>query len=587
MKKRSMAFWAFILTTAGLASQGAAYRAGTYEAEAKGHNGPLKVSVTVSDDKILDLAVVETVETPGIGSAAFEIIRDFVLANQSLAVDSVAGATISRAVYLSAVTNALKEAGADVTALQNRKIERPTPGNVDYSCDVVIVGSGLAGTSAAIEAASGGAKVIVLEYKDVFGGISGRARGMINAAGTALQKANGIEDTPEKMYEDWMEGAKLADDKVIDPEMTRFLADHSNENLEWVIAMGVPFRENVEAPHSYPPFNAKRVHQVKAFAEGVQSEASTMLVMMREKAISLGVSFHSGTRAEEILMTDGKAAGIKAKGKYGNEILVKAPVVILCAGSISGNKELMAKYFEKVAPYFENRDIGTGDGFVMAEKAGAQMDLKLAMMGGTKGLEPGVLTIGNNGELRILPDGARYIDENAYASQKTDAMFKAGYGYDYAILPPALYKENEAVLKKLAATDKVLIGNTVAELAAKLGVKPEVLGKTLSRYNSLCNAKKDDDFGKPEQFLIRLEPPFAAVKLGLSSNGTFVGPRINVNAQVLDKAGNAIPGLYAAGANAPAQTISLYMGSGSALINDITFGRQAGRDGVRYIREGK
>jgi hypothetical protein len=246
----------------------------------------------------------------------------------------------------------------------------------------------------------------------------------------------------------------------------------------------------------------------------------------------------------------------------------------------------MAKYFPKVAPYFENRDIGSGDWFIMAERAGARMDVKLAMMGGTKGIEPGILTIGASpAELRITPDGHRYCDENAYASSRTDAMFKLGFGFDYAILPPEIYKQNEQALKELGGTDKVYIADTVAALASQLGISQEVLESTISRYNALVDRGNDQDFNKPANFLVKITAPFAAVKLGLSSNGTFVGPRINVQAQVIDTQGRVIPGLYAAGANAPAQTISLYMGSGAALINDITFGRQAGRDGARYAGE--
>ncbi|MDR0585649.1 MAG: FAD-dependent oxidoreductase [Treponema sp.] len=565
-------------------SQPLSFVAGTYEGEAAGNNGPVRVAVTVSGDSILDIKVLETKETPGIGSMAFDLIKNQIITHQSLAVDTVSGATVSRAAYLTAITEALKQSGSNIAVLQSRKIAAPKPATIEYNTDIVIVGSGLAGTSAAVEAASQGAKVIVVEMKDVFGGISIRARGMINAAGTQLQKQNGIVDTPEQMYNDWMAGAELAGDAFINPEMTRYLAYHSNENLEWVMAMGVPFRSNVDAPHSYPPFNARRVHQVVAFAEGVQSEASTMLTIMHEKARSLGVQMYSGTRATEILMDNGKAAGIKARGKNGDAITIHAPVVVLCAGSISGNRELMAKYFAKVAPYFENRDIGSGDGFTMAEKAGAQMDVKLAMMGGTKGIEPGLLTIGTNpAELRITPDGKRYIDENAYASLRTDTMFKAGFGFDYAILPPDIYKAHEQSLKEYSNTDKVFIANTVTDLAGQMGIQANVLEATISRYNGLCDAKADRDFNKPAQFLVKIEAPFAAVKLGLSSNGTFVGPRINIDAQVLDTGGRPIPGLYAAGANAPAQTISLYMGSGSALINNITFGRQAARSGVKYI----
>jgi succinate dehydrogenase/fumarate reductase flavoprotein subunit/uncharacterized protein with FMN-binding domain len=561
------------------------FTAGTFEGQGTGHNGPVKVAVVVSDDAITDIQIRETKETPGIGSAAFEALKNQIITYQSLAVDSVTGATVSRAAYLSAITDALKQAGADIAALTARTIEKPKPRAVEYTTDVVVVGSGLAGTSAAIEAASQGVNVILVEMQDVLGGISGRARGMINAAGTALQRQNGIEDSPEQMYQDWMEGAKMAGDSFIDSEMTRYLAYHSNENLEWVMAMGVPFRPNVEAPHNYPPFNARRVHQVVAFAEGVQSEASTMLVIMHEKARQLGVQILASTRANEVIMANGRVAGIRARNKNGDTITIRAPVAILCAGSISGNRELMAKYFPKVAPYFENRDIGTGDGFIMAEKAGARMDVKLAMMGGTKGIEPGILSIGSNPtELRITPDGKRYCDENTYASPRTDTMFKRGFGFDYAILPPEIYSKNEQGLKELENTDKVCIADTVAGLAAQLGIPPEVLEATISRYNTLVDAGNDQDFNKPARFLVKITAPYTAVKLGLSSNGTFVGPRINVQAQVIDTQGNIIPGLYAAGANAPTQTISLYMGSGSALINNITFGRQAGRGGAQAAR---
>ena len=218
------------------------YEPGSYKGEAAGYGGKIEVEVTVSKDRIEDIKVLPNKETPFISSVAIERIPEMVLKKQSLGVDTVAGATVSSRGVLTAITNAVKEAGGDVKELRKRV---PSPeikkGNKEYIADVVVIGGGGAGLAAATSAKQNGASVILIEKMPRLGGNTVLAGGAYNAVDSKRQIPQGIEDSIELHYQQTYEGG----DKKGNPKLVRILVENAYPALEWLESLGMTFKDEV------------------------------------------------------------------------------------------------------------------------------------------------------------------------------------------------------------------------------------------------------------------------------------------------------------------------------------------------------
>ena len=223
------------------AAPAATFKAGTYEGEAEGFHGKIKVKVTLSDEEITDIAVEQT-ETPGVGDQAIEEIVALIKANTSLKVDAVSGATYSSNGILAAVTAALEKAGADVEKLKSKDIASgEATGDVEKTADVIIIGGGGAGLAAAVTAHQNGSKVILIEKMSRIGGNTLISGGAHNAADPVRQAAQNIEDSPDKHYQQTFEGG----DKLGDPALVRILADNTYDGIVWLESLGMEFKKEV------------------------------------------------------------------------------------------------------------------------------------------------------------------------------------------------------------------------------------------------------------------------------------------------------------------------------------------------------
>jgi len=173
------------------------YTAGTYEASVKGHNSNIKVAVTVSENSIDKVEVLENRETLGIGSKPLEVIPAAVVENQILEVDSLTGVTVSSMAVLSAVEDCLTQAGADIATLKSNGLEKAAPQKIEKAADVVIVGGGGAGLAAAVSASDAGSSVIVVEKLASVGVNTLVCGGIYNCPDPELQEPEGIEDSVE------------------------------------------------------------------------------------------------------------------------------------------------------------------------------------------------------------------------------------------------------------------------------------------------------------------------------------------------------------------------------------------------------
>lgn len=541
---------------------------GTYTGSTNSFGGKLALKVTVDANNITDIQLAEFNDTVMLGDTAFERISKQALEHQSLDLDMVSGATFSSAAVITALTDALTQAEANIESLQAKEIVKKKPEKTAWETDVVVVGSGLAGIAAAIEAAENGADVILLEKLGRVGGTSALSAGWVHAAGTDVQKSLGIEDSAEKFYEDWMNLAARSDENNIEPEFVRYLTEHSAENVQWLIDHGVnmiqPFAAGI-----YEGRNIPRIHQ----AEGGKGY---IIKGVYEAAEKLGVVTHLDTRAMELIKEGNTVTGVKAVDKDGNELTYKAKSVILASGGYAGNKEMMAEYHPNLTDYV-NSSVNVGDTLVMGAAVGADIIFQEALL-----MHHSLATDSSLGYFTpecvyITPEGERYVDEAEYFYTRSRELREAGFEDTFMLVPQKLYEEKKAGIDQAIENGKAFKTDSIEELAIKMGMKPEVLKNTIDRYNEMVSAGKDSDFNKAAEYLLPIEAPYIGLDLIGGIVDTTSSLRVNINAQVIDTEGNAIDGLYAAGAAAVAQMYNQeYIGSGAALLNGLTFGRIAG-----------
>lgn len=544
------------------------YKVGRYTATKTSYHGPLSVEVTVDETTIKDIKLTEFNDTVMVGSQAFDTISKEIIENQSLKVDMVSGATISSAAVISAVTDALTQAEANIDLLKAKTIEKEAPKQLNWETDILVIGSGMAGMSAALEAADNGVKVIMLEKLGRIGGTSTLSAGWVHAAGTSIQEKIGIEDNVDKFYEDWMMLAENANDEYVDAAMVRYTTDNSPKNIEWLIDHGVRFTDTIMAAGIYEGRNIPRVHMT----EGGNGYIMKFLFETAEKS---GVETHLNTPATELIKEGNKVVGAKAVDKDGNEITIKADAVIIASGGFAGNKEMMAKYYPQYTDY-ENFSVNKGDSLVMAEAVGAEIIEKNALqLHHNLGIDSS-LGYFTPECVYVTPEGERYVDEAEYFYTRTRKLNEKGFGDTHMLVPQNLYETKKESIDKAIEIGKGFKFETIEELAEAMDMKADVLKNTIDRYNDLVEAGLDSDFNKPSEYLLPIEAPYIGLDLTGNLNDTYVSIRINNNAQVIDTNGNIIEGLYASGGAASAQTLNQeYIGSGSALLNGLTFGRVA------------
>ena len=545
--------------------------------------GEMTLEATFKDNRIESITVPKYTDTQVIGGIAFEELAKAVVENQSTAVDTLSGATVSSNAFLSALDLCIEQAGGDPAALKARKLPEHVPETLTYDTDIVIVGAGMAGLSAAIEAVDQGASVIVLEAQDVFSNSTSRSVGEIMGANTAAQKEAGIEDTVEAFYDDIY--SLYQDEPALDPVVLRKMVDESTSLNEFLLNNGWEVGQLVNVSNKGVRAT-KRGH----ISKGAGSGLTNVLV---NSARAKGVTILLGTTVDALLQDEnGVYMGAHATTKGGDDITVNGKAVVVCTGSYSANPEMLAE----LNPKMDNIEIlvgsGDGSGYRMLEKAGADMiEIEyIAMMfyfygaGWTEFPEliPESPTIPNCEVLSVDGAGRRIVSEDDFTFEYTKINYEEGYHEGYCIYGQAT-ADKYPIMTRLGMTTQTHNGDpfgykedTIEALAADVGFDPEVLKATVDRYNELCAKGVDEDFGKEPEYLVPIEAPYYLLRMPMICTDGYNGARINEYAQVIDTEGNPIPGLYAAGAVASAQVTNInYFGCGTMLLNCGVFGRAA------------
>jgi fumarate reductase flavoprotein subunit len=547
----------------------AKYTAGTYEGEAQGYGGPVKVTLTVTVDEITEIKVDASGETAGIGGSAAEALVEEIMSSQHLNIDTVSGATMTSSAFMAALIQALEKAGADIEALKNAEVvEEETEKQADLDTDIVIIGAGGAGMAAAVEAKEAGKSVIIVEKMPIVGGNTNRATGGINAAETKYQEAAGSADTKETFFDDTFKGGKELNDKVL----LQTMVDNSADAVEWLNELGAGLTRVTLSGGATNP----RIHT----PEDGSAVGPVVVKVLADKLEALGVEIMMETTATKIITEDGTVKGIEAKDVNGNAFKINAKAVIVTTGGFGANSEMVESYREDLVGFSTTNHPGAlGEGIEMALEAGADLtDIEQIQIHPTTDPESGYMfTEGLRGDGAILvnQEGKRFTDELLTRDVVSANILKQTDGIAYLITNEEMKEENAALagyVKKGYAVE----GATLEELAAAIGADKDTLIATMTAYKSSVAAGKDEEFGRTHLTQTLENGPYYALKVTPGIHHTMGGLKIDKDTHVIGTDGASIKGLYAAGEVTGGVHGANRIG-GNAVTDIIVFGRIAGK----------
>ena len=595
---------------------------GDFTATAKGFGGDVSVTLTLTDGVITGCTAEGKDETEGVGSQAIAKMPGEIAESGSIAVDGVSGATITSTAIKEAAAAALTAAGLNPddykTAVENDAAAEDS--TVD--ADVVVVGAGGAGMTAAITAAAEGKSVVILESQSMVGGNSVRATGGMNAGKTVYQDENefgesaGVEKTLKTAAEKYADNetitalAKTVSEQwaayqanptgyfdsvelmeldtmiggkgINDPELVETLCANSADAIDWLDEHGLTLH-NVS---SFGGASVKRIHR-PVNAEGkTVSVGSYMIPLLQENCEKAGVKMMLDTTATEILTdANGAAVGVKATGASGETVTVNAKAVVLATGGFGANLDMVVKYKPELKGFMTTNAPGIqGQGIEMAQAIGAatvdmdQIQIHPTVEANTAAL----ITEGLRGDGAILinEEGQRFIDEVGTRDVVSAAEIAQTGSYSWLVVDQAM-ADASSVIQGYIKKGYTVTGATYEELGKAMGVDAAAFAETMEKWNGYVEAKNDPDFGRTSFANPLNTAPYYAVKVTAGVHHTMGGLKINANTEVLNEKGEVIPGLFAAGEVTGGVHGANRLG-GNAVADFTVFGRIAGAAASDY-----
>lgn len=592
----------------------------TYKGTARGYSSDIEVSLSLKDNTITKLEVVSSEESADIGEKALPILVDNVLKSNSLDVDVVASATVTSEAFLLACENALKEAGLTKADLSSNGANDGEVKTETKDVDVVVIGAGGAGMTAAITAAQEGKTVLVLEKAEIVGGNTSRATGGMNAAKTTFQdnnefdQASGIEKTLEKAAEypelrelagivavqfeeykanpvgyfdspelfmlDTMVGGK----NLNNPELVKTMVDNSADAIDWLASLNKAI--NLTDVSSFGGASVKRIHRPVTDEGKTIPVGSYMIPLLEENCKDLGIEIITGITAKNLVVENNQVVGVKALSSN-LDLTVNAKAVVLATGGFAGNLEMVVEYKPELAGFITtNAPTIQGDGIVMAKEAGAALvDMEQIQIHPTVHQETSsLITEGLRGDGAILVNqkGERFCDEVGTRDAVSAAEIAQEGSYAYLIVDSKMV-EKSAVIGGYIKKGFTIGGGDVAELASAIGCDEATLQATLDKWNENVAQGSDAEFGRTSFVKALDTAPYYAIKVAPGVHHTMGGVMINTNTEVLNEAGEVIPGLFAAGEVTGGVHGANRLG-GNAVADIVVYGRIAGMNAANFAK---
>ena len=609
-------------STAGSAQSGATGVSGEFTGTAQGM-GEVTVTVTLTDGAITGCVIEGPDETEGIGSVVLENAPDEIVSANKGSIDVVAGATITSNAVNEALAAALAAAGLDAADFTGSAAEGQTAEDKVIDTDVVVVGAGGAGMTAAITAAQAGRNVVVLESQAMVGGNSVRATGGLNATKTPAQDENefnesaGVEATlaaaaadyadnetitalAETVAQQWADyqanpvgyfdsvelmelDTMIGGHGVNDPALVETLCSNSADAIAWLAEQGI----DMPSVSSFGGASVKRIHRPLDDEGKVISVGSYMIPRLEDKCEEEGVEILLNTTATKILTdAEGAAVGIEATdNKTGGTVTVNAKAVILATGGFGANLDMVVEYKPDLAGFMTTNAAGAqGQGIDMAVAIGAgtvdmdQIQIHPTVEANTAAL----ITEGLRGDGAILvnAEGNRFTDEVGTRDVVSAAEIAQTGSYSWLIIDQAM-ADASSVIQGYINKGYTVTGETYEELAGAMGVDPAAFTATMEKWNAAVAAGVDEEFGRTS-FANPLDTaPYYAIKVTAGIHHTMGGLTINPQTQVLAGDGSVIAGLYAAGEVTGGVHGANRLG-GNAVADFTVFGRIAGQQAADY-----
>ena len=595
---------------------------GDFTATAKGFGGDVSVTLTLTDGAITGCTAEGKDETEGVGSQAIAKMPGEIAESGSIAVDGVSGATVTSTAIKEAAAAALTAAGLNPDDYKTAVENDATAEDSTVDADVVVVGAGGAGMTAAITAAGEGKSVVILESQSMVGGNSVRATGGMNAGKTVYQDENefgesaGVEKTLKTAAEKYADNetitalAKTVSEQwaayqanptgyfdsvelmeldtmiggkgINDPELVETLCANSADAIDWLDEHGITLH-NVS---SFGGASVKRIHR-PVNAEGkTVSVGSYMIPLLQENCEKAGVKMMLDTTATEILTdANGAAVGVKATGASGETVTVNAKAVVLATGGFGANLDMVVKYKPELKGFMTTNAPGIqGQGIEMAQAIGAatvdmdQIQIHPTVEANTAAL----ITEGLRGDGAILinEEGQRFIDEVGTRDVVSAAEIAQTGSYSWLVVDQAMV-DASSVIQGYIKKGYTVTGETYEELGKAMGVDAAAFAETMDKWNGYVEAKNDPDFGRTSFANPLNTAPYYAVKVTAGVHHTMGGLKINANTEVLNEKGEVIPGLFAAGEVTGGVHGANRLG-GNAVADFTVFGRIAGAAASDY-----
>ena len=573
----------------------AKYTPGTYVGKAQGIRSEVEVSVTFDENSITNIEVTSHGETKNIADAAIEKVPAEILEAQSLDVDVVTSVTFTSRAIINAVEEAAKQATDDISSLTaKRTVEKENDETIDT--DVVVVGMGLAGATAAVSAVDEGVKVVAIEKAGAAGGSSKYSGGFITAVGTKQAQEEGVTITADDYFASYNAQEDLSEKKdETDRDAMKAMIERSASDIEFLDNHNDPitgpdgFGSDFKVWH-YP------ADRTSAF-DGEAAGADHIVQLMEWLNKQDNFSIYYNTPATKILTDEnGKVSGVECTRNDGSTLTVNAKSVVLATGGYAASKEMMERFCpdfpqEWVLPYTTSSMYNTGDGITMAEalyadiyEDGWWMDLAIGVdVGGYSTYFPDTLNGLINYANYFVTDGTgkRILNVNSLYGPRSIVFAKAmeETGKIYSIFTKEGFENGIQFIEDNNRVDNknVYKADTLEELAEMTGMEANTFVEQVNRYNEMCEKGVDEDLGQTTLIPIG-EGPYYAVDIKTITMGTIGGLKTDDDKHVLDKEGNAIDGLYAAGELINGKYFNQVYTSGCAQLLSLDSGIIAGRN---------
>lgn len=442
--------------------------------------------------------------------------------------------------------------------------------------DIIIIGAGGAGMSAALEAKSKGLNPVIFEKMPVAGGNTLKASSGMNASETKFQKEQGIEDSNDLFYEETLKGGHGTNNK----ELLRFFVDNSASAIDWLDSIGIRLN-NITITGG---MGEKRTHRPEDGSAVGQYVANGLLKNVQEQEIPLFVN----ANVKEITEKNGKVNGVKIIFDEQDEKTITADAVVVTTGGYGSNMDMISK----VRPDLEglvttNQEGSTGDGIQMIEKlGGTTVDMDQIQVHPTVQQDKSYLigeVVRGEGSILVSNEGKRFVNELDTRDKVTAAINELADKSAYLVFDSGV-KSRAKAIDQYEKMGFVIAGDSIETLAQEMGVPADQLKTTLDTWNNAVKSKNDAEFGRTTGMDNDLSSgPFYAIKIGPGIHYTMGGVNINTNTEVVNKDGEPIPGLFAAGEVVGGLHGENRIG-GNSVAEIIIFGRQAGVKSAEYVQ---